>query len=607
MIKIENINLQIASKFLLENASAQIDDGAKVGILGANGCGKTTLFKTLKGEHEVNTGDIIIPSKHIKAFAEQEIESKDLDKTILDYVLSKDKRLVELREKEKIASPLELAEIYEQLRMIEADATEAKIAEILHGLGFINEDLSKKVRDFSGGWQMRLNLAGALFKYSDILFLDEPTNHLDIEAIIWLEEYLKNYTKTLLLISHDRDFLNNVCGSIIHFEGKKLVTYKGNYDSFLKQYNQKIELISNAIEKQNQKKAHLQSYVDRFRYKASKAKQAQSRLKMLEKMEDIAEVEQERVEKFSFPEIKNLPSPLIKIEDISVGYGDKVVLKKLNLYLNQDDRVALLGKNGNGKSTLVKMLSGQLPPFCGKIVKSSKLNIGYFHQKQTEVLPLELTPTEYILSIEPGFLEKNARSHLARFGLEQEKAITRIKDLSGGEKTRLLFASMSLHAPELLIFDEPTNHLDMKGRKALAEAINLYNGAIIIISHDFYLLELVADTLWLVDNNTCKVYEGSLNDYRNLLLNTYSKKNKKSTQGSSNSHNNNNKEDRKERVQLREIENKIKQKEERISKIMEEFTITQDGQTIRLLQKELKTIEAEITDLELMWYRLQND
>ncbi len=604
MIKIENITLQIASKFLLENSSAQIDDGEKVGILGANGCGKTTLFKTLKGEHEVSKGEIIIPIRNIKSFAEQEIEDKDLNKTILDYVLGKDTRLKELREKEKNSSPHELAEIYEELKIIEADSAEARISEILIGLGFSQEDMLRKVKDFSGGWQMRLNLAGALFKYSDILFLDEPTNHLDVEAIIWLEDYLKRYTKTLLVISHDRDFLNNICSSIIHFEDKKLVTYKGNYDSFLRQYNQKIELTTKAIEKQNQKIAHLQSYIDRFRYKASKAKQAQSRIKMLEKMDDIAEIKEQKDEHFNFPEIKVLPSPLIKTENVSVGYDNKVVLKKINLYLNQDDRVALLGKNGNGKSTLVKMLSGNLNIFDGKIIKSPKLKIGYFHQKQTEILPLEQTPTEYILSLSPQMQEKDIRSHLAHFGLEKEKGITKIKSLSGGEKTRLLFASMTLNKPELLIFDEPTNHLDMKGRKALANAINLYNGAIIIISHDFYLLKLVADTLWLVDNQTCKAYDGSLEDYRNFLLKK-EPETKKISQSSDKNNNKNNKESRIERLKLREVENKITQNEQRKSKIMDKFISQISPQEFIELQKELKTIEDEIKSLEEKWFELQ--
>ena len=607
MIKIENITLQIASKYLLENASAQIDDGAKVGILGSNGCGKTTLFKTLKGEHEVNSGDIFIPSRQIKAFAEQEIKDIDLNKTILDYVLSKDKRLIELRESKEKATPLELADIIEELKIIGSDSAEARTAEILRGLGFNQEDLTRKVKDFSGGWQMRLNLAGALFQYSDILFLDEPTNHLDIEAIVWLKEYLKRYNKTLLLISHDRDFLNNVCNTIIHFEGKKLISYKGNYDSFLTQYNQKIELTSKAIEKQNQRKAHLQSFVDRFRYKATKAKQAQSRLKMLEKMADISEIEQEREEKFTFPEISPLPSPLIKTEKVSVGYEQKVVLKNLNLYLNQDDRIALLGKNGNGKSTLVKMLSDRLKVFDGTVVKSKKLKIGYFHQNQTEILPLDNTPTEYMQSLSPTLQEKEIRSYLARFGLEQEKAITKIKELSGGEKTRLLFASMSFDAPELLIFDEPTNHLDIKGRKALAEAINMYNGAIILISHDFYLLELVADTLWLVDNNTCTIYDGSLEDYRDFLLQKTPKDKESKEHLKEQTSNKNTKEERKARVKLREIEKNINKKEERKAQILEEFTKTLEPEHIISLQKELKTLEEEIEDLEWEWFKLQDD
>jgi ATP-binding cassette subfamily F protein 3 len=322
-------------------------------------------------------------------------------------------------------------------------------------------------------------------------------------------------------------------------------------------------------------------------------------------MEDIAEVDQERDEHFSFPEINALPSPLIKTEKISVGYDKKVVLKNVNLYINQDDRIALLGKNGNGKSTLVKMLSGRLTPFDGEIFKSSKLRIGYFRQNQAEVLPLEETPTEYIISLVPTMLEKNARSHLARFGLEKDKAITKIKELSGGEKTRLLFASMSLDAPELLIFDEPTNHLDIKGRKALAEAINMYNGAIILISHDFYLLELVADTLWLVDNHTCSIYDGSLKDYRDFLLKKDIKKEEKKTSPKEGVVSKNNKESRKDRAKIREIEKMIKQKEDAKSKILEEFSFVQDGKRIVALQKELKDIENDINALECEWFELQ--
>ncbi len=606
MIKLENITVQIASKILLENASAQIADGAKIGILGANGCGKTTLFKVLKGEHDINTGELIIPKKQLKAFAEQEIKEEDLQKPILEYVLSKDKRLTELKQKEEKATPEELPEIMEQLLQIDAYSAEARTAEILSGLGFNTEDLSRPVKDFSGGWQMRLNLAGALFQASDILFLDEPTNHLDLETIVWLESFLQKYKGTLLLISHDRDFLNNVCGDILHFEGKKLVQYSGNYDNFARQYAEKIELVGKQIKKQAERKAHLQSYVDRFRYKASKARQAQSRIKMLEKMEDIAEVAQDKESHFAFPEVKPLPSPLIKLENASVGYGDKPVLKKLNLYLNQDDRIALLGKNGNGKSTFVKMLSDHLPLMDGTMTKSAKLKIGYFNQNQTEELPLEKTPTEYMLSLLPDKPEKIIRAHLGAFGLEQEKAVTKISELSGGEKTRLLFARISIDTPELLIFDEPTNHLDMAGRNALADAINAYQGAVILISHDFHLLEMVADDLWLVDNHTCKPFDGSLEDYRRFLLTPIVEEPQKPTL-KQNREAKPNKPNRKERVALREIEQQLNKLEQQKETILAQFATQTDGQKIASLQKELHAIELQISETEEKWLELSEE
>ena len=616
MIKLDNITVQIASKFLLEDASAQISDGQKIGIVGKNGCGKTTLFRVLKGELEVNSGDVQCGKNQLKAFVEQEIKEADLQKPILEYVLSKDKRLMALREQEKTAKPEELPEIMEQLWIMESDSAEARTAEILVGLGFNQEDLARPVKDFSGGWQMRLNLAGALFQRSDILFLDEPTNHLDLEAIVWLESYLQKYKGTVLLISHDRDFLNNVCGGILHFEGKKLVQYGGNYDTFARQYAQKIELVDKLIKKQNERKAHLQSYVDRFRYKATKARQAQSRLKMLEKMEDIDEVAQDKESKFSFPDIKPMPSPLIAVEGGFVGYGDKVVLRKLNFYINQDDRIALLGKNGNGKSTLVKMLSSHLPMMEGTMRKSGKLKIGYFNQNQTEELPLELTPTEYMKTIEPDTPEKNIRAHLGHFGLEQEKAVTQIKALSGGEKTRLLFARMSIDKPELLIFDEPTNHLDMEGRTALAEALNAYNGAIILISHDFHLLEMVVDNLWLVHNNTCTAFDGDLEDYRAFLLQkerkTEEKPEKKEIKEPEKTitpiekNASNNKQDRKVRAELRQIEQELNRLEAQKAKLLQKFAQV-SGSEVAKIQIELYNLEKEITTTEERWMELSEN
>lgn len=607
MIKLENITVQIASKILLENASAQIADGQKIGIVGNNGCGKTTLFKVLKGEHDVNFGEVFYPPARLKAFVEQEIREEDLQKPILKYVLGKDRKLAELRRLEQNARPEDLPEIMEQLWLIEADSAEARTAEILVGLGFNQEDLSRPVRDFSGGWQMRLNLAGALFQHSDILFLDEPTNHLDLEAIVWLEHYLQKYRGTVLLISHDRDFLNHVCQGILHFEGGKLAFYSGNYDNFARQYAQKIELADKQIKKQNERRAHLQSYVDRFRYKASKARQAQSRLKMLEKMEDVAEVARDRESRFSFPEIKPLPSPLITLENGAVGYNGVPVLKKLSFYINQDDRIALLGKNGNGKSTLVKLLSSHLSLLDGTMKKSGKLKIGYFNQNQTEELPLEQTPAEYLAALLPDKPEKIIRAHLGRFGLEQEKAVTKINALSGGEKTRLLFARISVDAPELLIFDEPTNHLDMAGRAALADAVNAYQGAVILISHDFHLLEMVADSLWLVHNHTCTPFDGDLNDYREFLLNpdkeakprpVAPKPESKPVQMPKSS-----RPDRKIRAALREIEQNMARLEREKGEILQKFA-TVSGKEVGELQIRLHNLEAQIAAAEEEWLEL---
>ena len=610
MIKLENITVQIASKILLENASAQIDDGQKVGVVGSNGSDKTTLFKVLKGEHDVNSGEVFCSPNRVQAFVEQEIKTEDMELPILKYVLGKDRRLAELRAKEKTATPEELPEIMERLWLMEADSAEARTAEILVGLGFNQEDLSRPVKDFSGGWQMRLNLAGALFQQSDILFLDEPTNHLDLEAIVWLENYLRKYRGTVLLISHDRDFLNNVCEAVIHFEGGKLVRYGGNYDSFARQYAQKIELAGKQIKKQNERRAHLQAYIDRFRYKASKARQAQSRIKMLEKMADIDEVARDKESIFVFPEIKPLPSPLITLENAAVGYNGTPVLKKLSFYINQDDRIALLGKNGNGKSTLVKLLSGHLPLLDGTMKKSGKLKIGYFNQNQTEELPLEQTPAEYMQALQPEKPERLVRAQLGQFGLEQEKAVTLIRDLSGGEKTRLLFARISMEAPELLIFDEPTNHLDMAGREALADAVNAYRGAVILISHDFHLLESVADNLWLVHNHSCMPFDGDLNDYRNFLLEKDKKAsvkektlpvNKMEPKAPSSARNA--KDSRKDRAALREIEQKLSCLEKQKEGLLQKFT-TAGGNEISTLQIELHRLEQEIAGTEEQWLTL---
>ncbi len=603
MIDINDITLRIGSKVLLEKASAHISDGWKVGLVGANGCGKTTLFRVLRGEQETELGDVKLPTSSRISYVAQEFEN--LEQQILEYVLAQDKERTELLSRLENTSVEEAAEIHERLLIIGASSAKARAAAILNGLGFSEQDLTRKIREFSGGWRMRLALAAALYQPSDILFLDEPTNHLDLEASLWLEGHLRKYQGTLLLISHDRYILNNICNHILHFDHGRLVTYGGNYDSFEQNRSLQRELQNKTAEKQAAKRRHLQSYIDRFRYKASKAKQAQSRLKILEKMPIISMAEQDYVSYFNFPEIQPLPSPMLVLEEAVAGYGDKVVLQKLNLSIVENDRIALLGANGNGKSTFAKLLSGRLSLMNGKLKASSKLKIGYFAQHQTEELPIELTAAEYMGQLMPEASESVVRAHLAQFGLTQEKSITQISRLSGGEKARLLFAAMTRHAPQLLILDEPTNHLDIDGRDALMDALNRYNGAVILITHDFHLIEMVADTLWLVKNRQIRSFDGDIEDYKNMLLaersNSQETKEKKSG-----------KEQREQQLARRTEINALKTKIARLEKELQVLQKQKNDMESRFeqqlsldelveLQKNFKSLEAAIEDNELQW------
>ena len=481
MIEINDITVRIGSKVLLEHASAHISDGQKVGLVGANGCGKSTLFRVLKGELETETGSVFFPNSYRVVFVEQEM--RDIDVPILDFLLSTDRERTELLQRLETASGDELAEIHERLNMIEAASAPARAAGILHGLGFKNEDLSRPIREFSGGWRMRLALAAALFQPSEVLLLDEPTNHLDLEAGMWLENHLQKYRGTLVIISHDRNILNALCDYIVHFDNLKLVTYSGNYDTF-----------------QNTRSLR------------------KEQLQKLEKMHSVTLMEDAASARFSFPETEELPPPLLTIENGVVGYDGRPVLKKLNFQVVDNDRIALLGANGNGKSTLAKLVAGRLPLMEGRDIRSSRLRVGYFAQHQAEELPLEETACAFMARLLPDLPEPKVRAHLARFGLGQEKALTRIALLSGGEKARLLFAAMTYNAPQLLILDEPTNHLDIDGREALINALNEYNGSVILITHDIHLIDLIADNLWLVKDGCCRPYDGDLADYRNLLL-----------------------------------------------------------------------------------------
>lgn len=597
MIDINDITVRVGSKVLLDHASAHISDSQKVGLVGANGCGKSTLFRVLLGQQETETGDIYFPRGSRVATVAQ--EQNDIDIHILDFVLAADKERTELLARLQNASEFELAEIHERLNLIGAASAEGRASAILNGLGFDNADFHRPVGEFSGGWRMRLALAAALFQPSDILLLDEPTNHLDLEASVWLENHLRKYAGTLLLISHDKYILNDLCDYIIHFEDRKLNTYSGNYDTFRRTRSMQRELQARQIEKQEARRRHLQSYVDRFRYKASKAKQAQSRIKMLEKMEVIAPLSGEYSSHFNFPEPAELAPPLITLEDVSAGYGDNVVLKRLSLRIVNNDRIALLGANGNGKSTLAKLLSGRLKPLSGTVKASQKLEVGYFAQHQSEELPLEQTPAEYMSSLMPGVPEPKVRAHLASFGLNQEKSVTQIARLSGGEKARLLFAVMTRKAPALLILDEPTNHLDIEGREALVDALNAYGGSVILITHDLHLIELIADDLWLVKNHLCKPYQGDLADYKRSLLED--KKTMEKTEPKEPKKPNNYFEIKQLNSELKRLEKLLERLNVQRENMESRFAEEQTAEALIALQKDFSALQKQIADTENLW------
>lgn len=608
MIELSDITLQIGHKELLNNVSLVISDKQKVGITGPNGCGKSTLFKLLTGQIE-GWGDVLISPYERIAFVEQTIEDTSL--TILDYVLQKDKYLLRVKEEYEQATDEKKAELYEEFKRLGGETAESKIAEILSGLGFKNEDLGRPVSSFSGGWQMRLNLAGALFQPSTVLLLDEPTNHLDLESVIWLQNHLKKYNGILLIISHDKTILNEICSHIVVFKNKKLELYVGNYDAYLKTKSLQEKVLLRQAEKEKEKREHLESFINRFRYKASKAKQAQSRIKILEKMQQTPAVYPDKEDRFSFLEpIKALP-PLITGEGVFVGYGDKIVLRNLSFSIQETARIALLGQNGNGKSTFAKLLTGFLVPQKGNMHLSPKLKIGYFAQHQEELLPLDETSVSYFSLLMKDKTQTEVRAHLASFGLQGDKALTEIKKLSGGEKARLLFAKIALDKPNLLILDEPTNHLDIKGREALASALNDYKGAVLLITHDFSLIEEVSEELWLVKNERCLPFEGDLEDYKKLLLEKpldkekqkQIEKEKKEKQIQKQSQF----EKRKLKANLLEIERKMKtlaQEKESLEKLFE--TVFSGEEVLKITQK-IKSIQKEIDETEEKWFILYEE
>ena len=517
MLHVNDLIYRVAGRPLFDGATIAVNKGERVGLIGRNGSGKTTLLRLIAGELHADGGSISLPrNQRIGRIAQEAPSGPD---SLVDTVLAADQeRTYLLAETKSCTDPHRIAEIHERLVTIGADSAPARVARILAGLGFDEATQGRPCAELSGGWRMRVALAALLFAAPDLLLLDEPTNHLDLEATLWLGGFLKSYPGTLILVSHDRDLLNRVPRKIAHVDDGKLVLYSGNYDRFERTRTERMERQSAMRTRQLAQRRHIQAFIDRFRYKASKARQAQSRIKALARMESIASAVDQQTVTFTFPTPDTLSPPLLTLDGASAGYqAETPVLCGLNLRIDPDDRIALLGSNGNGKSTFMRLIAGRLTPQGGRVVKSRKLRIGYFAQDQAEELDLEATPLQLMARALPLEPEPRLRSQLARFGFSFGHAETQTGNLSGGEKARLLFALMTREAPQILLLDEPTNHLDVDAREALVQAVNAFEGAVVLVSHDSHLIDLTADRLWLVAEGTVAPFDGDLEDYRSLV------------------------------------------------------------------------------------------
>src|ERR1700688_2739318 len=519
MLSITDISVRIAGRLLIDNGSAQIVPGARVGLIGRNGAGKPPSFAAIRGEMPTETGTIAIPPRwRVGSLAQEAPNGPD---SLIDVVLKADlERDALLTEAETAHDPHRIAEIQTRLVDIDAHSAPARAAAILSGLGFSTAEQLRPCQEFSGGWRLRVALAAPLFAAPDLRLLDEPTNYLDLEGTLWLEDHLANYPRTGIVISHDRDLLDTSVDQILHLDRGKLTLYKGTYSSFEEQRATREMLDAKHAKRQADERKRLQAFVDRFKAKASKARQEQSRVKMLERMKPVTALVTQDVREITFPSpAKMLSPPIIAVDNVSVGYDPKKpVLNRVTLRIDTDDRIALLGSNGNGKSTLVKLLAGKLPPFSGHVTRADKLSVGYFAQHQVDELDLDGSPYDHVRRLMPEATETKVRGRTGAIGFSGKAGDTVVRSLSGGEKARLLLGLATFFGPNMIILDEPTNHLDIDSRAALAEAINEFPGAVIMVSHDRYLIEACADRLWVVADHAVTSFDGDLDDYRRIVL-----------------------------------------------------------------------------------------
>ncbi|MDG1287384.1 MAG: ABC-F family ATP-binding cassette domain-containing protein [Rickettsiales bacterium] len=606
MLELKNITYRIAGRTLFDKASLSIPTGYHVGLIGPNGTGKTTLFKLIAEELELDEGEITLVPGAQMGMVRQDLP--DDDTSLLDIVLAADtERTALLEEAETAEDPDRIGYIYTRLADIDAYEAPSKASIILSGLGFDIDDQSRPISDFSGGWRMRVALAAALFQKPEFLLLDEPTNHLDFEAIIWLENYLMQYEGTFMIISHDRETLNKVVTHIAHLDQLKVTMYTGNYDQFETRYAQKMMSHQALFDKQQAHKKRMMDFVSRFGAKASKAKQAQSRLKSIEKMDMVDALIAERATAFKFPQPEETSGPIITLDKVDIGYTEgNPILREVNLSFTGDDRVALLGANGNGKSTLVKLLYGELTAMKGNVVRDRKLRVGYFAQHQSDELDVSQTPYDTLRDAIKGTPEHKLRAMLGKFGFDKAKCDTRIAELSGGEKARLLFCMMSHDAPHIMLLDEPTNHLDIDARAALIQALNDYEGCVILVSHDPHLVEAVADQLLLVKDGGVNSYTDDLDAYRKLVIEQRRKERSSAKKD---------RKDKKSKKSKKGSNNAVKEAEKNLEKwSKEKATLEAEMATPKavnnkkimsdLLEK-YTTVQAEAESAEMTWLELQ--